>query len=117
MSLFDFLLLEANHSKRIQKLKRSQSKSAQRGVRARGRLERRVEELESDVGFLTLVLAALMAEAEESGSLSRDGLLAKIRAVDGFDGLEDGRLDIGLLRGSLEDEGPPAEEERLPELP
>jgi hypothetical protein len=61
-------------------------------------LEHRVEELEHDVGVVTLALAAILESANENGVISRDEIRTKISELDVLDGFRDGKLDVSVLR-------------------
>jgi hypothetical protein len=60
-------------------------------VRARLRLQQRVEQLEDDLARVGLVTLALAKLCVEKGVLSPDELNAKMSEVDLADGVEDGR--------------------------
>ena len=62
-------------------------------------LEKRVSDLEEDLGFAALVLASVMAKLNEKGTVTRDDVRAAMKEVDEIDGVADGRLDINVLKG------------------
>ncbi len=106
MSFFDFFFPEqaqashlrsiADRSRLEQRRSRSTAASSASNTAA---LTKRVEDLESDLGFVSLLLGSVMAQLDERGHISRDDLKELIKEVDGADGVEDGRLDVGVLRG------------------
>ena len=101
MGLEDFLFDQHVHRSDlagIQARQRAQGRRANRQDRRRVEQSERIERLEHDLGYVTLVLGALMAHLDEKGSLDRNDLRATLAELDGFDGLEDGKLDIDVLR-------------------
>ena len=58
----------------------------------------RMKELEHDVGFLALTLAALLQKVEEKGVLTREEVRDSMDALDGLDGVRDGKIDVGILK-------------------
>ncbi len=108
MSLFDFFfptqaaaghLRDLAKNQRLQSIRESRTRS--RSAKERDALEQRIEELEGDVGFVSLVLASLLAKLEEKGHIGREELRAVLEELDGADGVADGRLDVKALRGGL----------------
>lgn len=109
MSFFDFFFPEqaqATHLRRIAERQRSAERRSDRAHRSRLQqadrseaLEKRIEELEGDLGFVALVLGAVMGHLDEKGTLDRDDLRKVISELDGLDGIKDGKLSIDVLRG------------------
>ena len=102
MSLFDFFFPEqaqASHLRRLANQSSGQRKASQRNNAAVTQLEKRVSDLEDDLGFAALVLASVMAKLDEKGILTRDDVRAAMKEVDEIDGVADGRLDINVLKG------------------
>lgn len=102
MSFFDFFFPEqaqASHLRSIANRSRLQSRRTRSNTSNSSSLNKRIGDLEADLGFVSLLLGSLMAQLDESGHISREGLRDLIKEVDGADGKEDGRLDIGVLRG------------------
>ena len=101
MSLFDFFFPEhaaASHLRRMADRQARADRRKQYQDARRDSLEERLEELDSDVGMLTLVLASLLETANEKGSISREEIKAKIDELDVLDGFRDGRLNATFLR-------------------
>ena len=65
-------------------------------------MKKRVEELEADLGYVSLLLCSVMVQLDERGHLSRDELRELIKEVDGADGDDDGRLNVDVLRELIE---------------
>jgi len=61
-------------------------------------LEQRVATFESDLGFVSLVLAALMARLDERGHVTNTEVKAVLDELDGLHCVKDGRLDLSVLR-------------------
>jgi len=102
MSLFDFFFPEqaqASHLRRLADQSSGRRRSSQRNNSAVNQLEKRVSDLEEDLGFAALVLASVMAKLDENGTVTRDDIRAAMKEVDEIDGVADGRLDISVLKG------------------
>lgn len=100
MSLFDFFFPEqaqASHLRRIANSSRSRSRRSR--VARDPKSDRRFEELEEDVGYLALLLGAIVERLDSKGVVHRSELKGILAELDGIDGIADGRLDVGVLRG------------------
>jgi len=101
MSLFDFLFPEQAAASHLRRMADRQALDDRRNrIRDRGaeNLERRIEDLEHDIGVLSLALAAILETANENGVISRDEIRNKISELDVLDGFRDGKLDVSVLR-------------------
>lgn len=99
MSLFDFLLPEQAQATHLRKIANTQRTRAKRSSRRQDALVERVQSLEDDVGFLALVLGALIQKADEKGAITRDEIRAAVTEIDELDGAKDGKIDVNILRG------------------
>lgn len=79
-------------------VRRSRSRSRSRRARATRKLKARVEELEGDLGYLALVVAALLDRLDARGEVTRGEVQGLISKLDMLDGKGDGRIDISSLR-------------------
>jgi hypothetical protein len=61
-------------------------------------LEERVASLEKDLGYVTLVLGAVLDRLNEKGVVTRDEVHATVQSLDDVDGVRDGSLDVNVLR-------------------
>ena len=113
--LFVFLVLAtyyfhdfwtAREFNKLEEQMRSRSR-AHRNARRRDATER--DEIEDDVGFLTLTLMGLIRSLVDKGLITRDQLQAEIQALDLTDGEADGRLDPDAAREAFDMQPPPAE--------
>ena len=105
MSFFDFFfpqVAQASHLRSIAETQRLDSMHAanhrfndereRRWEAARGNiLERRVEELERDLGQAGLIIESLLQVLEEKGTLKREEIGLRAMEVDAADGSKDGR--------------------------
>lgn len=102
MSLFDFFFPEQAQASHLRRLTEQQSRQ-NRGRRQQNteikELSARIDQLEDDLGFVSLVLASVMARLDEKGTLTRADVRAAMQELDEIDGVADGRLDINVLRG------------------
>lgn len=113
MNLFEFIFGDDLHS-RVENLgrashsrKRVEDLRARRNAQSRARVEQLTEEvtrLRGDVGFLTLLLGALVGRLHARGQLTRQELLSALREYDAADNIEDGALDIEALKGLVNSE-------------
>jgi hypothetical protein len=116
MDMFDFFFpeqAEAAHLRRISRnLSRSQY-SAHAAADTARRIADDVADLRNDVAFLTLVLTAVLKRLTENETMSLADVSDLLREIDGLDGLPDGGLNPGVLRGMLGvlKESPPQEPE------
>ena len=107
MSLFDVLFPKTASAMHLRKLAHS---GADGGGTPQLRIQQleqaattealkvRIDELESDLGFVVLVLSSVLSTLDEKGSLSRDELAKELRALDIVDGRADGRLSTSILK-------------------
>jgi hypothetical protein len=102
MSLFEFFFPEQAQAAQLRRLadQHRASRSAERSTRADVTLlEKRVADLEHDLGFAALLLGSLLDQLDKKGTLLRSDLAAAMHELDSIDGVADGRLDIKILRG------------------
>ena len=102
MSLFDWFFPEqaqASHLRRLTEQNSAQRRQNRRDNAAVRGMEKRIEDLEQDLGFVSLVLASVMAKLDEKGTLSRADVKSAMKDIDEIDGVADGRLDINVLKG------------------
>lgn len=99
MSLFDFFFPEeaqASHLRRIADTTAQTNSRARfdrvRQAQASSSANKRIAELESEVGQLTILVEALLEKLEEKGDLTRIELSQKIGEIDARDGVIDGRI-------------------------
>ncbi|MEE2642709.1 MAG: hypothetical protein VX768_18920 [Planctomycetota bacterium] len=106
MDFYDFFFPEqaqAAHLRKIanqnsiqlRKLNRHRPDSGQQSSSAE------VQELQEDVRFLTMVIAALLRRFTETETASLADIRDLLDEIDGLDGAADGGLDPGVLRGLL----------------
>lgn len=106
MDFFEFFFPQQAQAAHLRQMARSQRR-AQRRARSQQRQEpavdpERIEQLEDDLGTLTMVLGGLMRLLDERGVVTRDDMRAAVRAIDGADGEEDGKLNLDVLRGMIQ---------------
>ena len=99
MSLFDFLfpnIAQATHLRRLadatsqanMRSRLSQSRANQQHLPS----NKRIQELESEIAQLTLVVEALIETLVKNGDTTREDLAARIAEIDLKDGVEDGKI-------------------------
>ncbi|MBI1369637.1 MAG: hypothetical protein GC162_13410 [Planctomycetes bacterium] len=110
MNLFDYLFNRHAPSlgpslEQMQQQNRTESDAARaarlRDEATREALKMRLDDLEHDVGFLTLALASLLSALQEKGTLTTADILTELQALDPTDGHRDGRLSIRILKRCL----------------
>ena len=60
---------------------------------------KRVDDLEEDLGYITLILGAILQKLDEKGTVTREEIRTVMADLDEVDGVQDGRLDINILKG------------------
>lgn len=101
MDLFDFFFPEQAQASHLRNIARSQRLMATSRPGPFDDHGDEVAELRQEVNFLTLVLAGLLKRLGETKTLSLDDLSDLLKEIDHLDGLSDGGLDPGVLRGLL----------------
>jgi hypothetical protein len=99
VDLFDFFFpdqAQAHHLRKIAS-KRGQSTSPP----SHSAPSAEIQALRDDVNFLTLVVAALLRRLTETKTASLADIQDMIDEIDALDGIADGGLDPGVLRGLL----------------
>jgi len=99
MSLYDFFFPEQAQAQHLRTLTQQGDASRWNLERRTGQLDDRIDSLESDLGYVTLVLGSLLESLDEKGVLTRDDVKSVVTKLDAIDGVSDGRLDINFLRG------------------
>ena len=99
MDLFDFFFPEQAQAAHLRKI------AQQRAVRPPDSREpaatSELNALKEDVRFLTLVVAALLRRFSETETASLADVKDLLDEIDALDGVADGGLDPGVLRGLL----------------
>ncbi len=99
MSLFDFFFPQQAQAQQLRRLASGQQASAQRRTRTTAKLEARMESLEDDLGYVTLILGSILDTLDQKGLVTRSDVKSALASLDKLDGIADGRLDINILRG------------------
>ena len=98
MDLFDFFFPEQAQASHLRKIAR------QRTIPARQTSTdhtAEIEALQQDVNFLTLVVTALLRRLAETETASLGDVQDLVDEIDALDGVADGGLSPGVLRGLL----------------
>ncbi len=98
MSLYDFFFPEQAQATHLRRLADSQGRRSRAQPKSSA-LGRRVDELEDDIGYLALVLGALLQQVDDKGVVTREDVRATLAELDELDGVKDGKLDVAILRG------------------
>ena len=101
MDLFDFFFPEQAQATHLRAIaKRGSLASTDRHHRRDDKADE-IKALKEDVNFLTLVLVALLRRFTETETASLADVQDLLEEIDGLDGVADGGLDPGVLRGLL----------------
>lgn len=100
MDMFDFFFPEQAQAHHLRQLARQQSLHASSASRASGQASE-ISALRTDVKFLTLVLTAILKRLAETKTMSLADVQDLLGEIDSLDGVPDGGLDPGVLRGLL----------------
>ncbi len=101
MSLYDFFFPEqaqASHLRSIANSQRVRNRPVRR-KRPNPETANRLESLEEDIGYLALMMGAIINKIDEKGVVTREELKDVISELDGLDGVQDGKLNIDILKG------------------
>lgn len=99
MNLFEVLFPdEAKDLRRLARGIRVSVRASGRADREARKVEDQVEELEDDLGFLSLVTLTLFATLHEQGMLDKRDMLKRLSQIDLVDGVEDGQVSPEALR-------------------
>lgn len=99
MSLFDFFFPEQAQASHLRKLTEQNRASRTRSHRTSTELKSRVDALEDDLGYVTLILGSILDALDKNGVVTRADLKVTLDGLDAIDGVKDGKLDINVLRG------------------
>ena len=115
MDFFDFFFPEQAQATHLRDLARSSNLSRRTSSRVSGQLND-LTELREDMKFLTLVVAAIIKRLSETETMNLSDLQDLLDEIDQLDGVVDGNLEPGVLRGILgmlkEDESGNANDDR-----
>ncbi|MFT7676438.1 MAG: hypothetical protein ACI8QC_000409 [Planctomycetota bacterium] len=103
MTLFNYLFPYHAKTTDLREQVRTQRRMHSRSKRRTEQVDKRVEDLEGDVGYLALVLGTLLATLDEKGVVHRTELKDILAELDDVDGVSDGRLDVDVLRSINDD--------------
>ena len=98
MDMYDFFFPEQAQASHLRKLARQ---SASSRVIKDPEQSQQIRDLQEDVKFLTLVLAAIVRRLSETETLNLADIQDLLTEIDGLDGVGDSGLDPGVLRGLL----------------
>jgi hypothetical protein len=99
MSLYDFFFPEQAQATHLRRIAEQQGFAVARNRRASVNLEARVRALENDLGYVTSVLGSVLDNLDAKGVVTRQDLKEAMAVLDAIDGVQDGKLDINVLRG------------------
>ena len=105
MSLFDFFFpgpaaashLHAMRDQHAESLD-AQRLHALREATTSEALKMRIDKLESDMGFVVMLLGSLISTLDEKGVVTRDDLKKELADLDVIDGTRDGKLKVNVLK-------------------
>ncbi|MEM7231343.1 MAG: hypothetical protein AAF517_04180 [Planctomycetota bacterium] len=101
MSLFDFFFPQQAAAQHLRSLATQKNVESTRHRSRQRQITARVDSLEDDLGYVTLLLGSIIDRLDDKGVVTREDLREVISNLDDIDGVKDGRLDITFLRGSL----------------
>ena len=93
MSIWSYVFDDEFTQRRdLNKLKEQVGSSARNRGRRTRELKSRVEQLEEEVGELTLLCQGLLAVLREQGTLEDEAMVAAMESIDAADGVIDGKV-------------------------
>ena len=99
MDLFDFFFPEQAQASHLRTIAQNGSFTPRRA--SGGDQTSEIKALQEDMSFLTLVIVALLRRSSETETASLADVQDLLDEIDGLDGVADGGLDPGVLRGLL----------------
>lgn len=100
MDLIDFFFPEQAQAAHLRRIA-NRSGSSNRSVTLPDPQAGEIAELRQELKFLTLVVTTILKRLSETQTLSLDDVQDMLTEIDGLDGMSDGGLDPGVLRGLL----------------
>ena len=113
--MFDLDYSNWAQSRKIRDLESRSKREGRSDRRARSRTATRIGELEDDIGYLSLVLGALLQQMDVKGVISREDIQQAMTKLDSYDGEQDDKLDVDVLRSARAEVGSIDELEELPD--
>ncbi|MDE0897258.1 MAG: hypothetical protein OSB10_11825, partial [Planctomycetota bacterium] len=83
--MFDLDFSNWAQSRKIRDLESRNKRKGRSDRRARGRTATRIGELEDDIGYLSLVLGALLQQMDVKGVISREDIQQAMTKLDSYD--------------------------------
>ena len=103
MGLFDFFFPEQAQAERLRELvdqqrhmlrkTRTEARTSVQAKSTLDQLQKEVQTLRNDLGYVTLLLGAIVDQLDAKGTLTRAELREAVEAIDLVDDVEDGKLD------------------------
>lgn len=111
MGLFDFFFPEQAQAHRLRELvdqqrhmlrkTRTEARTSVQAKSTLDQLQKEVQTLRNDLGYVTLLLGAIVDQLDAKGTLTRAELRETVEAIDMVDDVEDGKLDIEALKDAV----------------
>lgn len=105
MSLVDFLFPQQAAASHLRSIRDQNAESGElrqlkmlRQTATVEALKVRIDSLEDDLGYLTLVLSGLLSTLDEKGVLKREDVKKELSELDVIDGVSDGKINIQVLK-------------------
>jgi hypothetical protein len=113
--MFDLDYSNWAQSRKIRDLESRSKRKGRSDRRARSRTATRIGQLEDDIGYLSLVLGALLQQMDVKGVISREDIQQAMTKLDSYDGEQDDKLDVDVLRSARAEVGSIDELEESPD--
>jgi hypothetical protein len=98
MGLFEFMAPQWAAAEHMRELAGSMRR---KNLRTASTHSMRIKACEDDVGFLGLIMFALVSKLVENGALSKNDLATAFDELDAMDGAKDGKIDLKILQGAF----------------
>jgi len=98
MGVFEFMAPQWAAAEHMRELA---SSMRTRSLRRSSTHSMRIKACEEDIGFLALIMFALVRKLMDNGALAREDLAAAFDELDEMDGAKDGKIDLKILQGAL----------------
>ncbi len=98
MSLFEFFFPEQAQAEHLREIASHQRRSLYEKKLDETRQEKRLTQLENDVGTMALILGSIIKKLDETGQIDRTDLKNIIKEMDLLDDVRDGKISVEHLR-------------------
>lgn len=101
MDSYDFYFPHHSQAQTLDQLSKTVLLNRLKSIRSRGKTLDEIDELRSDVNFLTVVISAILRRLVENKTMSLADVADLVDQIDHLDGIEDFGIEPNVLRGFM----------------